>query len=334
MKILITGGAGYIGSHVAKHILKETNFELTIVDNLSTGFLRTIETLKTIRDFEFIKLDLSNWNDTQNLFKTHGFDAVIHFAASLIVPESVENPLKYYLNNTSNGMHLIKCCIDYGVDYFIFSSTAAVYGQPELSAKDRIKETHPTEPINPYGKSKLFVENILKDAAEAHKGFRYVALRYFNVAGADKEGLIGQSTKNATHLIKVAAQTALGKRDKMFIFGDDYPTPDGTCIRDYIDVDDLAVAHLKALEYIKNNKSDVFNCGYGKGFSVKEVIQTMKEVSGNDFRVEITQRRAGDPAILVADNTKITQLMGWKPLYNDLKLICKTALDWERKLSN
>ncbi|AEA34660.1 UDP-glucose 4-epimerase GalE [Hippea maritima] len=332
MKILITGGAGYIGSHVAKHILKETDFNLTIIDNLSTGFIETIETLKTIRAFEFVNLDLSDWNDLKKLFETHEFNAVIHFAASLIVPESVENPLKYYLNNTSNGTYLIKCCIDHNVNYFIFSSTAAVYGEPKLTTNDKIKETHPTNPINPYGQSKLFIEKILKDTAKAHNGFKYVALRYFNVAGADKGGLIGQSTKNATHLIKVAAQTALGKRDKMYIFGDDYPTPDGTCIRDYIDVDDLALAHIKALKYIPKNESGVFNCGYGKGFSVKEVIQTMKEVSGNDFEVEITDRRKGDPAILVADNTKIVNSMGWSPKYNNLKLICKTALEWERKI--
>jgi len=334
MNILITGGAGYIGSHIAKGLLKNSRHNLTIIDNLSTGFADTIKRLSSIRTFTFTKADLSEWDKIEKIFKEAHFDAVIHFAASLIVPESVEKPLKYYTNNTANATNLIKCCIDNKVTKFIFSSTAAVYGEPQIdNYKNGIDEEYPANPVNPYGKSKLFIEEILKDTHKAHKNFNYIALRYFNVAGADKDGLIGQSTKNATHLIKVAAQAALGKKDKMYIFGDDYDTPDGTCIRDYIDVDDLALAHINALEYIETNKlSDVFNCGYGRGFSVKEVIYTMKKVSGVDFSVETAPRRKGDPAILIANNEKIKGKMNWNPKYDSLELICKTALEWERSL--
>ena len=333
MDILITGGAGYIGSHVAKLLLENTNHSLTIVDNLSTGFIEAVETLKTIRDFEFIKVDLSKWSEVESIFRSKRFDAVIHFAASLIVPESVENPIKYYLNNTANGTNLIGLCLKYGVGKFIFSSTAAVYGEPELElAKDGISETFPTNPINPYGRSKLFVEHVLQDAAFSNNRFKYVILRYFNVAGASLDLKIGQRTKNATHLIKVAAQTALGIRDKMFIFGDDYPTHDGTCIRDYIHVCDLAKSHIDALGYLEKRASDVFNVGYGIGYTVKEVVETMKRVSGVDFPVEITGRRPGDPAVLVANNEKIKKKMGFKPDYDSLEIICRTALEWEKKL--
>ncbi len=333
MDILITGGAGYIGSHVAKLLLENTAHNLTIIDNLSTGFMETIETLKTVRDFDFIEIDLSSWEQVESIFKNKRFDAVIHFAASLIVPESVENPIKYYLNNTANGTNLIGLCLKYGVNRFIFSSTAAVYGEPELeAAMSGIGETFPANPINPYGKSKLFVEHIIQDAAFSKPEFKYVILRYFNVAGASLDLRIGQRTKNATHLIKVAAQTALGIRDRMFIFGDDYPTRDGTCIRDYIHVCDLAEAHIEALEYLEKSTSDIFNVGYGVGYTVKEVVSTMKKVSGVDFPVEITGRRAGDPAVLVANSEKIKKKIGFKPKYDNLEIICKTALEWERKL--
>ncbi len=333
MKILITGGAGYIGSHVVKELLKNSDHELVVLDNLSTGFLDTINRLKTIRDFKFVNMDLKDWNRVNGFFEEEKFNAVIHFAASLIVPESVERPLKYYLNNTANATNLVRCCIEYGVDRFIFSSTAAVYGEPDIKdAQNGIDETFLANPINPYGQSKLFIENILKDVANAYGCFKYTALRYFNVAGADKNGLIGQSTKNATHLIKIAAQTAIGKRKKMYIFGDDYPTKDGTCIRDYIDVDDLAIAHIEALKYLENSQSSVFNCGYAKGYSVKEVIDTMKKVSGVDFEVEIKERRRGDPAVLVVDNKKIKTVMNWKPKYDNLDLICRMALEWEKKI--
>ena len=326
MNILITGGAGYIGSHVVKQLGEKTDYNLTVLDNLVTGFK------SAVLYGDFIKADLSNFDEIEGIFKARKFDAVIHFAASLIVPESVKDPLKYYLNNTANTANLIKMCVKYGVNNFVFSSTAAVYGEPDIS-KMPITENSLLSPINPYGMSKLMSETILRDASKAYKDFNYIALRYFNVAGAALDGKIGQSTKDATHLIKVAAETALGKRDKIYIFGDDYPTFDGTCIRDYIHVEDLSDAHLKALSFLQENKkSDIFNCGYGHGFSVKEVVNTMKEVSGVDFKVEITKRREGDPAVLIAGNKKIKEKLNWTPKYDDLKLICKSALEWEKKI--
>jgi UDP-glucose 4-epimerase len=236
------------------------------------------------------------------------------------------------MNNTVNTTNLIKLCIENNVNKFIFSSTAAVYGEPK---EIPVKETTPTNPINPYGMSKLMSETVLKECDRAYENFNYIILRYFNVAGADIKIRIGQRFPNATHLIKVAAETAVGKREKMYVFGTDYPTKDGTCIRDYIHVDDLADAHIKSLNYLAdNNSSDIFNCGYGEGYSVLEVVNTMKEVSGVDFKVEFTGRREGDPAVLIADNTKIKEKMRWQPKYNDLKLICKTALEWEKKVLN
>jgi len=326
MKILVTGGAGYIGSHVVKQLGEQTNHEITVLDNLVTGFR------ESVLYGDFIEADLSDFKHIEEIIKEGNYDAVIHFAASLVVPESVEKPLKYYLNNTANTANLIKQCVTYGVNKFIFSSTAAVYGEP---APDLIPVTEesPVSPINPYGSSKLMSETVLKDTAFAYDKFNYIALRYFNVAGASVDGKIGQSTENATLLIKVAAETALGKRDKMFIFGDDYPTDDGTCIRDYIHVEDLASAHIRALEHLEEGKEGgVFNCGYGHGFSVKEVLETMKKVSGVDFPVEIKERRAGDPAILISNNRKIREVMHWTPKYDDLELICKTGLEWEKKI--
>jgi len=333
MNILITGGAGYIGSHVVKLLLENTDSDVTVIDNLVTGFESTIKELKKIRDFDFIKADLSNWNEIEGIFKARKFEAIIHFAASLIVPESVEKPLKYYLNNTANTANLVKLANDYGVKKFVFSSTAATYGEPDISEiGNGIKEDFPTNPINPYGQSKLFSEKIIQDAAKANPEFKYVIFRYFNVAGAAPDLSIGQKTKNATHLIKVASECACGKRDGMYIFGTDYPTPDGTCIRDYIHVMDLADAHIKALEYLENNESDIFNVGYGKGASVKEVIDTVKKVSGVDFRVQNAPRRAGDPAMLISNCDKIKQKMNWTPKYDDLEFICKTAYEWEKKI--
>ena len=325
MKLLITGGAGYIGSHFVKQLGDFTNYDITVLDNLSTGFRESVLYGKFIRE------DLSNWEFVKKLLEKEQFEGIVHFGASLVVPESVTNPLKYYLNNTANSTNLIKCAIESGVKYFIFSSTAATYGEPPKELIP-INENAPLNPINPYGRSKLMTEDILKDAASTNKNFKYIILRYFNVAGADLEGRIGQSTKNATHLIKVAAETACGKREKILVFGKDYDTKDGTCIRDYIHVDDLANAHLLALDYLKNNESDTFNCGYGKGYSVMEVINTMKRVTGTDFKVEITGRRAGDPAELVADNRKILKKLNFTPKYNDLEIICKTAYEWEKKL--
>ncbi len=336
MHILVTGAAGYIGSHVVKQLIEETNHSISVIDNLSTGHQKTIDTLNQIyketREGEivFYYEDLKNFSKIEDIFKSASFDAVIHFAASIVVPESVENPLKYYMNNTVNTTHLIKLCNEYGIKNFIFSSTAAVYGEPSVA---QVTETTPTAPINPYGASKLMSETVLGDASVANSSFTHVILRYFNVAGADIHNRIGQSFPNATHLIKVAAQTVIGNRDKMMIFGEDYYTPDGTCIRDYIHVDDLASAHLKALEYLdKGNKSNIFNVGYGRGFSVKEVISTMKEVSGIDFRVDMSPRRVGDPATLISNNNKIKGTLSWKPKHDDLNLICQTALAWEQTL--
>lgn len=325
MKILVTGGAGYIGSHVVKQLGDYTGHEIVVLDNLVTGFRESVLYGK------FVEADLSDWNFVADFMKKEQFDAIIHFAASLIVPESVVNPLKYYLNNTANTANLIKCAVESGVKKFIFSSTAATYGEPDKKYIP-INEECPTNPINPYGMSKLMSENILRDAAKAHENFKYVILRYFNVAGADVGGRIGQSTKDATHLIKVAAEAATGKRDKILVFGTDYDTPDGSCIRDYIHVDDLASAHLLALDYLDDNDSDIFNCGYSRGYSVLEVLNTMKKVTGVNFKVEITGRRAGDPAELVADNKKIVSKLKFNPKYNDLELICKTAYEWEKRL--
>lgn len=329
MNLLITGGCGYIGSHTAKEFLKQ-GAKITIIDNLCKGKIEVIDTLKKIGEVEFINEDLSNYDKIKEIFKSHKFDAVVHFAAFIEVFESTQKPIKYYLNNTANAINLIKLCNDFGVNNFIFSSTAATYGEPE---ENIVLETTKQNPINPYGRSKLMVEWILKDNAIANKNFKFVILRYFNVAGADVDGDLGQNYPNATHLIKIATQTILKKRDKMAIFGDDYPTKDGTCLRDYIHVCDLANAHLKALQYLQNGgESEIFNVGYGKGFSVKEVIKSAKEVSGVDFKVEIEKRREGDPASLVSNNEKICKIIGWKPKYNDINLIIKTALNWEKKI--
>jgi UDP-glucose 4-epimerase len=337
MHILITGGAGYIGSHVAKQLLEMTHHEIIILDNLSTGSLKTIKRLEAIRSFKFIEMDLNDFSQVDAVLHENKIDTIIHFAASIVVPESVEHPLKYYMNNTVNTTNLIRCAVKNSVARFIFSSTAAVYGEPEEIPKNGVDETYATHPINPYGMSKLMSEQVLQDTAKAHPGFQYVIFRYFNVAGADiyyeNEELhprIGQSFLNATHLIKIASECAVGKRGKMAIFGSDYPTKDGTGVRDYIHVDDLADAHIKAIEYLQKNASDIFNCGYAEGFSVKEVIETMQKVTNTKFLVENAPRRAGDPAALISDNSKIREKMQWQPRYDDLELICKSAYEWEK----
>lgn len=328
MNILVTGGAGYIGSHVVKALLEENKHEITIIDNFVKGSEKAIDALRKISEFELIQTDLENISKIEEVFATHKFDVVIHFAAYIEVFESTQKPLKYYLNNTANAMNLIALCEKYGVGKFIFSSTAATYGEPETS---QVTEQSLQNPINPYGKSKLMTEWVLKDAALANPNFKYAILRYFNVAGASSDGLLGQNYPNATHLIKVATQTILGKREKMVIFGDDYDTKDGSCIRDYIHIEDLASAHLSVLRYLQNNDSNIFNVGYGTGFSVKEVVAAAKEVSGVDFKVEIGARREGDPACLIANSDKLKTLTDWKPVKNDLKLIIKSALEWEKK---
>lgn len=327
--ILITGIAGYIGSHVAKQILENLDEEIVGIDDFSKGTMKRIETLQLIKKFKFYEQNLANEDEILKIFKENNITSIIHFAGSIEVFESMQNPLKYYQNNTSNTTNLIKFATLFGVKKFIFSSTAAVYGEPKTSI---VTEESELCPINPYGRSKLMSEFVLRDTASANPDFSFVALRYFNVAGASNDGIIGQSYPNATHLIKVAAQAALGFREKMQIFGDDYDTDDGTCIRDYIHIEDLANAHIMALEYLECHKSDIFNIGYGKGFSVKEVIECMKKVTNVDFKVEISPRRAGDPAILISNPSKAKEKMGFKPRFNDLELICKSAYEWEKKL--
>ena len=335
MQILVTGAAGYIGSHVVKQLLEQTNYEIIIIDNLSTGFETTIDTLKSLdstnKRIKYYNQDLSDWEKVEDIFKENSIKEIIHFAAFSQVGESMSNPLKYYLNNTVNTTKLIDISIKYGVKKFIFSSTAAVYGEPNKESIP-INENLIKNPINPYGSSKLYSEGIIKDAASSNEDFKYVILRYFNVAGADLDGKIGECHNPETHLIPLVVKTALGKRDSIKIFGDDYDTPDGTCIRDYIHVCDLADAHIQALKYLDDNQSDIFNCGYGYGYSVKEVVEAVKKVSQVDFKIDMESRRAGDPAVLISDNNKIKTKMNWTPKYNDLELICKTALEWEKNL--
>lgn len=319
--ILVTGGAGYIGSHVVK-LLGESGYNVTVYDNLSTGHKGAVTF------GELVVGDLSDHELLKNTLRERNIEAVMHFAGSIKVPESVSNPIKYYKNNTENSLNLINACVEVGVEKFIFSSTAAVYGVLENGVA--LEETA-KKPINPYGHSKLMTELMLKDISESVSNFNYIALRYFNVSGADPDGEIGQAFPEPFHLINVCCEAASGKRDKVSVFGTDYNTNDGTCIRDYIHVSDLAQAHLCALEELnKTNQSDVFNCGYGKGFSVKEVVKTVKEVTGIDYKVEESPRRDGDPAILVSNVDKIHKNLEWKPKYNDLETIIKTAYQWEK----
>ncbi len=324
MKILVTGGAGYIGSHMVK-FLGEKGHDVVVYDNLSTGHRDSVLYGRLVVG------DTSDKAVLDDLFRTEAFDAVIHFAASIVVQESVNNPLKYYRNNFSNALNLLDVCLSNGVDKFIFSSTAAVYGIP---SEVPVREEAPMQPINPYGSSKAMVEQALKDISSISP-LRYVALRYFNVAGADPLVRIGQRYKDPTHLITLSLKTALGLRDHLDIFGTDYDTADGTCIRDYIHVDDLIEAHSLALDYLAiGGGSKVYNCGYGSGYSVKEVVSEVKRVAGVDFKVVETERREGDPPALVADSSLIKRELGWKPVHNDLGFIIRTAWEWEKKLVN
>jgi UDP-glucose 4-epimerase len=323
MSVLVTGGAGYIGSHMVLALL-DAGEDVVVLDNLSTGFRRAVPA-----NAEFVAGDAGDRDLLLRLFLTHRIDAVIHFAGSVVVPESIVDPLRYYGNNTCVSRNLIAATVEAKVPHFIFSSTAAVYGMPE---KNPVTEDGRLAPISPYGTSKLMTELMLRDTAAAYD-LRYVALRYFNVAGADPEGRSGQSTARATHLVKVACETALGERPCLEVFGTDYPTPDGTCIRDYIHVSDLARAHLDALRYLRaGGKSQVLNCGYGTGFSVLEVIAAVKRVSQTDVPVRLGPRRAGDPAALVAQSKRIGEVFGWKPELNRLDTIVGHALLWEKQL--
>jgi len=324
MTILVTGGAGYIGSHMV-HALVDAGERVVVLDNLSTGFDWAVPKTATL-----VVGESGDQALVSRLISQHGIEAIIHFAASLIVPDSVADPLRYYRNNMVNSRALIECAVKGGVKRFIFSSTAAVYGNP---AKVPVGEDDPLKPMSPYGWSKLMTEVMLRDAGAAH-GLAHVILRYFNVAGADPALRIGQSTANATHLIKVAVETALGLRPKMHVFGTDYETPDGTCIRDYIHVSDLVRAHSDALAYLRaGGVSETLNCGYGRGFSVLEVVDTVKRVAGVDFAVEMAPRRAGDPARIVAGSERIRAVLGWRPQHDDLATIARHSLDWERKLA-
>jgi UDP-glucose 4-epimerase len=320
--ILVTGGAGYIGSHVARQ-LGERGENIVTLDNLSTGFR------SAVLHGELVVGDTGDAELVGRLLQERDIDVVLHFAAHIVVPESVANPLKYYGNNTANTRSLLECCVKAGVKHFIFSSTAAVYGIP---AGGTAAEDTPTAPINPYGWSKLMSEQMLHDVSAA-TSLRHVALRYFNVAGADPGGRIGQSTPEATHLIKVACEQAVGRREQVSIFGTDYQTPDGTAVRDYIHVEDLAAAHLDALAYLRaGGQSTTLNCGYGQGYSVREVLDTVAAAAGRPLNLAEGPRRAGDPPQLIARAERIRRVLGWVPRHASLGGIVESALAWERRL--
>jgi len=325
MSVLVTGGAGYIGSHMALELLGADE-SVVVLDNLSTGLAWAVPKSATL-----VVGDVGDQHLVQRVVESHGVTSIIHFAGSIVVPDSVADPLGYYLNNTVKSRALIEVAVKSGIHHFIFSSTAAVYG---MTGDAPVTEDAPLAPMSPYGSSKRMTEIMLADTARAHD-LRYVALRYFNVAGADPNGRSGQSTPRATHLVKVACETALGKRSRMQVFGTDYPTPDGTCLRDYIHVTDLARAHMAALRYLRaGGESDIFNCGYGRGFSVLEVIDAVKRAAGRDFEVRMSERRPGDPARVVAASQRIRKVLGWVPEHDTLDAIVRDALSWEERLSS
>ncbi|SES14906.1 UDP-glucose 4-epimerase GalE [Rhizobium sp. NFR03] len=325
MAVLVTGGGGYIGSHMVWALL-EAGEEVVVIDRLSTGFRWAIAP-----EAQMYEGDIADAALLSRIFSENTIDAVIHFAGSIVVPDSVSDPLGYYENNTVKSRALIASVVEAGIPHFVFSSTAAVYGTPEVL--EPVTETVQLRPESPYGSSKLMTEIMLRDAAVAHD-LTYTVLRYFNVAGADPKGRSGQSSKTSTHLIKIACAVALGKRPSMSVFGTDYPTPDGTCVRDYIHVWDLVQAHLKALQRMRaGGGSLVANCGYGHGFSVLEVLDTVKRVNGSDLAVEFAARRAGDPAMIVANPALAMKELGWVPEYDDLDVIVRHALEWEDRLS-
>jgi UDP-glucose 4-epimerase len=323
MTVLVTGGAGYIGGHMVLGLL-DRGEDVVVLDNLSTGFASAVP-----KGVKLIVGDIGDIGLVDRVLSEHEIDSIAHFAAKIVVPESVVDPLGYYLNNTAGARSLVECAVRGAVRHFIFSSTAAVYGEPAVNP---ILEDAPLAPINPYGRSKMMVEWMLQDAAKAHD-LRFAILRYFNVAGADPRGRHGQSARNATHLIKVAVQAALGRRAALDVYGNDYPTRDGTCIRDYIQVSDLVAAHLLALDHLRNGgESLTCNCGYGRGLSVFEVVEAVKKISGVDFPIRQLGRRAGDPAALVAGADHIRKRLGWKPEHVEVDEIVHQALEWERRL--
>ena len=323
MTVLVTGGAGYIGSHMV-HALAEAGESVVVIDNLSTGFSTFLP--------EGVPLfigDAADENLVEGVIAAHGVDSIIHFAGSVVVPDSMRDPLAYYRNNTMTTRNLLNAAVKSGVNRFIFSSTAAVYGNPDQVP---VPENAPTRPLSPYGSSKLMTEIMLHDTATAH-GLNYVVLRYFNVAGADPQARIGLATVGATHLLKIAVEAATGQRAKIDVFGTDYPTPDGSCIRDFIHVSDLAQAHRAALSYLRGGGNPVtLNCGYGRGYSVLETIEAVRRVSGRNFAVQYAPRRPGDIVTMIADTTRIRSTLDWTPQYNDLETIARHALAWEEKL--
>ena len=324
MTILVTGGAGYIGSHMVL-ALTDAQEDVVVLDNLSTGYWWSVSPKAKL-----VEGDIGDEALLSRLMADHNFDAVVHFAGSIVVPDSMRDPLGYYLNNTVKSRMLMACAVKAGIPRFIFSSTAAVYGNPLTQP---VFEDAAPAPISPYGASKLMTEWMLKDAHAAHD-LQYIALRYFNVAGADPQGRAGQSTPRATHLIKVACQTALGQRGELEVFGADYDTPDGTCLRDYVHVSDLIAAHADALAHLrKGGASGIFNCGYGKGYSVLDVIKAVERVNGATLPVKYAGRREGDPAAIVAGAERVRSVLGWQPKHENLDFIVESALNWERKLA-